>query len=444
MSTPSSGNLAERDHNVIWHPYTQMKTAALPIPIVRGEGALLFAEDGKTYIDAVASWWVNLHGHAHPYIAQKVHEQLQTLEHVIFAGFTHPAAVTFAERLIQILPKGQSRIFYSDNGSTAVEVALKMAIQYWQNTGIPKRKIIAFRDSYHGDTFGAMAVSARSAFTAPFWSYLFEVCFIDVPIPGQEEETIKQLEVYAHDGDIAAFIFEPLVLGTAGMVMYNSKVLDQLLSICQQHDILTIADEVMTGFGRTGRTFASDYLQHQPDMVTLSKGLTGGTMALGATSCNEKIYEAFLSDDKRKTLFHGHSYTGNPVACAAGLASLDLLLQEETQQHIIRIGQRHAAFAEQFKSMAKVAEVRLQGTILAVEFEAEGTSYFNKMGDTLYSFALEQGVILRPLGNIIYVIPPYCITDAQLDQVYQTITGMQKLITGQRYFESPTQTTLHD
>lgn len=421
-----------------------MKTAALPIPIMRGEGALLFAEDGKSYIDAVASWWVNLHGHAHPYIAQKVAEQLQTLEHVIFAGFTHPAAVTFAERLIGLLPQSQSRIFYSDNGSTAVEVALKMAIQYWQNTGIPKRKIIAFRDSYHGDTFGAMAVSARSAFTAPFWSYLFEVCFIDVPIPGHESQTVQQLKTLSQTGEIAAFIYEPLVLGTAGMVMYTPEVLDQLLAICQQHDILTIADEVMTGFGRTGRNFASDHLMHQPDMVTMSKGLTGGTMALGATSCNEKIYEAFLSDDKHKTLFHGHSYTGNPVACAAGLASLDLLLQEETQQHIARICQRHTAFAEQFRSKAKIAEVRQQGTILAVEFEADGTSYFNKLGDTLYSFALEQGVVLRPLGNIIYVIPPYCITDAQLDKVYQTIREMQELITGTRYFTPPSQTTLHD
>ncbi|MFD2247270.1 adenosylmethionine--8-amino-7-oxononanoate transaminase [Pontibacter ruber] len=437
-------SLAERDHNIIWHPYTQMKTAALPIPIVRGEGALLFSEDGKSYIDAVSSWWVNLHGHAHPYIAQKVAEQLQTLEHVIFAGFTHPAAVTFAERLISILPQGQSRIFYSDNGSTAVEVALKMAIQYWENVGTPKKKIIAFRDSYHGDTFGAMSVSARSAFTAPFWPYLFEPHFIDVPVPGNEEETIKQLEVFAIAGDVAAFIYEPLVLGTAGMVMYKHEVLDRLLEICQQHNILTIADEVMTGFGRTGRTFASDYVQHKPDMVCLSKGLTGGTMALGATSCNEKIYEAFLSDDKRKTLFHGHSYTANPVACAAGLASLDLLLLPDTQQCTRHISQRHQDFAIQCRTLPKVKEVRQQGTILAVEFEADGTSYFNKMGDTLYSFGLEQGVILRPLGNIIYVIPPYCITDKQLDKVYQTILGMQQLITGTRYFEPPTKTTLHD
>ncbi|MCC9166321.1 adenosylmethionine--8-amino-7-oxononanoate transaminase [Pontibacter harenae] len=421
-------NLSERDHNVIWHPYTQMKTAALPIPIVRGEGALLFSEEGKTFIDAVASWWVNLHGHAHPYIAQKVAEQLQTLEHVIFAGFTHPAAVTFAERLLQILPQGQSRIFYSDNGSTAVEVALKMAIQYWLNMGTPKKKIIAFRDSYHGDTFGAMAVSSRSTFTAPFWSYLFDVAFIDLPTAGTEAKTIVQLEEFALQGDVAAFIYEPLVLGTAGMVMYTPDVLDQLLEICQKHEILTIADEVMTGFGRTGRTFASDYLQRKPDMVTMSKGLTGGTMALGVTSCSDRIYKAFLHDDKNKTFFHGHSYTANPVACAAGLASMDLLLQEETKENIQRICNRHAAFAEQMRKLPKVQEVRQQGTIVAVEFDAGGTSYFNNLRDTLYNYALEQGVLLRPLGNIIYIIPPYCITDEQLESVYQTIIGMQAIV----------------
>jgi len=421
-------SLAQRDHNVIWHPYTQMKTAPLPIPIVRGEGALLFAEDGKTYIDAVASWWVNLHGHAHPYIAQKVAEQLQTLEHVIFAGFTHPAAVTFAERLIALLPQGQCRIFYSDNGSTAVEVALKMAIQYWQNLGTPKKKIIAFRDSYHGDTFGAMSVSSRSTFTAPFRSYLFEVAFIDVPVPGHEAQSLEQLKTLAETGDVAALIYEPLVLGTAGMVMYTPQVLDELLGICRQHNILAIADEVMTGFGRTGRTFASDYLPHKPDMVCLSKGLTGGTMALGVTSCSEKIYAAFLNEDKGKTFFHGHSYTANPVACAAGLASLDLLLAEDTQQNIARIASSHQAFSKEVQLLPHVKEVRQQGTILAVEFEAGATSYFSALRDTLYNYALEQGVLLRPLGNIIYIIPPYCITNTQLEQVYRTIRGMQKLI----------------
>ncbi|MHA6249863.1 adenosylmethionine--8-amino-7-oxononanoate transaminase [Pontibacter sp. CAU 1760] len=436
-------NLAQRDQNVIWHPYTQMKTAALPVPIVRGEGTLLYAEDGKTYIDAVASWWVNLHGHAHPYIAQKVAKQLQTLEHVIFAGFTHAPAVELAERLLQVLPQGQSRMFYTDNGSTAVEVALKMAIQYWNNLGTPKKKIIAFRDSYHGDTFGAMAVSARSAFTAPFWSYLFEVEFIDVPTPGNEEETIKQLEAYA-TSKAAAFIYEPLVLGTAGMVMYTPEVLDQLLRICQQHDILTIADEVMTGFGRTGRLFASAYMEHQPDIVCMSKGLTGGTMALGATSCNEKLYKAFLHEDKSKTLFHGHSYTANPVACAAGLASLDLLLQDDTRQSIQHIVTQHTAFIPRIQHLPNIREVRQRGTILAVEFQDSTTSYFSDLRDTLYSFGLDQGVILRPLGNIIYIIPPYCITDQELEQVYLTILGMQEVVSGTRSYPRPDKTVLHD
>ncbi len=437
-------NLAQRDQNVIWHPYTQMKTAALPVPIVRGEGALLYAEDGTAYIDAVASWWVNLHGHAHPYIAQKVAEQLQTLEHVIFAGFTHAPAIELAERLLQILPQGQSRMFYTDNGSTAVEVALKMAIQYWNNLGTPKKKIIAFRDSYHGDTFGAMAVSARSAFTAPFWSYLFEVAFIDVPVAGKEEETLRQLEALAKGNDVAAFIYEPLVLGTAGMVMYTPEVLDQLLQICEAHNILTIADEVMTGFGRTGYIFASAYMQLQPDIVCMSKGLTGGTMALGATSCNEKIYEAFLHDDKSKTLFHGHSYTANPVACAAGLASLDLLLQPETAQNIQRICQQHTAFAAQMQNLPYIQEVRQRGTILAVEFNDGTTSYFSDLRDTLYSFALDHGVILRPLGNIIYIIPPYCITNQELEQVYQVIRGMQEVVSGTKSYPRPDKTVLHD
>ena len=421
-------SLAQRDQSIIWHPYTQMKAAALPIAIVRGEGALLFDENGKEYMDAVASWWVNLHGHAHPYIAKKVASQLQTLEHVIFAGFTHQPAVELAEGLLKILPEGQSKVFYSDNGSTAVEVALKMAIQYWANIGTPKKKIIAFRDSYHGDTFGAMAVSSRSAFTAPFWSYLFDVAFIDVPTPGNEAETIKQLEELAITEDVAAFIYEPLVLGTAGMVMYSPEVLDKLMQICQQHEILTIADEVMTGFGRTGKLFASHYMQYKPDMVCLSKGLTGGTMALGVTTCNYKIYNAFLADDKSKTLFHGHSYTANPVACAAGIASLELTISQETQPNLDRIATKHQAFAEELKQLAGIQEVRQQGTILAIEFADERTSYFSNLRDTLYNYALEQGVILRPLGNIIYIIPPYCITNKQLNKVYQTIKGMQQLL----------------
>ncbi|OZA56299.1 MAG: adenosylmethionine--8-amino-7-oxononanoate transaminase, partial [Sphingobacteriales bacterium 39-40-5] len=325
-------SLAERDRDLIWHPYTQMQNAAAPIPIVRGEGVYLITEGGKKYIDAVSSWWVNIHGHSHPYIAQKVAEQLSRLEHVIFAGFTHPGAIELAERLIDILPSGQSKVFYSDNGSTAVEVAMKMCFQYWSNLGDPKTKILAFNNSYHGDTFGAMAVSSRSAFTRPFEKLLFDVEFIDLPDAGN----IEQLKAHISgiSSDLAAFIFEPLVQGAGGMQMYEAKYLDELILHCRENGILTIADEVMTGFGRTGKLFASDHLSEQADLMCFSKGLTGGTMALGLTTCTSDIYNAFLSDDKLKTLFHGHSFTANPVACSAALASLDLLLDKETLKNI--------------------------------------------------------------------------------------------------------------
>ena len=289
-------SLAERDQELIWHPYTQMQNAPTPIPIVRGEGVFLIAEDGKKYIDAISSWWVNIHGHSHPYIAKKVSEQLSTLEHVIFAGFTHPGAIELAERLISILPDSQRKVFYSDNGSTAVEVALKMCFQYWSNQGLNKTKVLAFNNSYHGDTFGAMAVSARSAFTRPFEKLLFEVEFLDLP----DQKNLEQLkaQISALGSEVSAFIFEPLVQGAGGMQMYDAACLDELIKHCRNNGILTIADEVMTGFGRTGKLFATDHLSEKADLMCFSKGLTGGTMALGVTTCTLEIYEAFLSDNK--------------------------------------------------------------------------------------------------------------------------------------------------
>lgn len=417
-------SLSERDARVIWHPYTQMKNAQLPVAIVRGEGVYLYDEQGKRYIDAVSSWWVNLHGHAHPYIARKVAEQLNTLEHVIFAGFTHRPAVELAEKLLQILPGNPSRIFYTDNGSTAVEVALKMAIQYWHNQGRQKHTFIAFEQAYHGDTFGSMSISARSAFTAPFDPLLFEVISIPVPQAGREEESLKALEaaIQEHGENIAAFIFEPLVLGTGGMLMYEPSALDALLERCRQHHILSIADEVMTGFGRTGRLFACDHLSQPPDIICLSKGITGGTMALGVTSCTEAVYEAFLSDDKLKTLFHGHSYTANPVACAASLASYDLITSRETGEAISRIHAQHRRFAEKLAACQGVKNIRLQGTILAFDVrQEEGVSYFHPVRDELYAYFLKDGVILRPLGNTLYIMPPYCISDEDLNIIYGLI-----------------------
>lgn len=418
-------SLAERDQAVIWHPFTQMQTAPLPVPIVRGEGTLLFAEDGKSYIDAVSSWWVTIHGHSHPYIAERIYQQLQTLEHVIFAGFTHQPAVELAERLLPLLPSNQNKVFYSDNGSTAVEVALKMAFQYWYNTGQPRRKVIALEGAYHGDTFGAMAVSGRSAFSAPFAPFLFDVEYIPTPVPGQEQATLAQLRALLSD-DIAAFIVEPLVQGSGGMVMYEPEILDQLIALARSYGALIITDEVMTGFGRTGKLFATHYLREQPDLMSLSKGLTGGTMALGITTCTKEIYDAFLSEDRYKTLFHGHSFTANPLACTAALASLDLLLSDETQASIQRIVRRHGDFAEQLRQKVGVKNVRQRGTILAFDLDAGGSSrsYFSIIRDVAYQFLQKQGVLMRPLGNVLYIFPPYCITDEQLDTVYNAINNL--------------------
>lgn len=425
-SSPTLQTLSERDQAVIWHPFTQMQTAPLPIPIVRGEGTLLYDESGKEYIDAISSWWVNLHGHAHPYIAERVSAQLRTLEQVIFAGFTHLPAVELAERLLAILPENQARIFYSDNGSTAVEVALKMAFQYWHNLGQPRTKVIALEDAYHGDTFGAMAVGGRSAFTAPFVPFLFDVEYIPAPVPGREAEVLARFESLL-DNNVAAFIFEPLVQGAGGMVMYQSEILDKLMQLARKSGALLIADEVMTGFGRTGRLFASHYLTEQPDLMCLSKGLTGGTMALGVTSCTLPIYDAFRSEDKFKTLFHGHSFTANPLACTAALASLDLTLSAETQRNIQRIADRHRAFTTRLQRYRAVKNIRQRGTILAFDLDAGGqTSYFNTIRDVAYNFLLEQGVLMRPLGNVLYLLPPYCITDEQLTYVYGQIEEFLK------------------
>jgi adenosylmethionine---8-amino-7-oxononanoate aminotransferase len=424
-------NLSARDQQVIWHPYTQMQLSQPPVAIVKGEGAYLFSDDGKKYIDAVSSWWVNLHGHAHPYIAKRVSEQLTQLEHVIFAGFSHEPAVKLAENLLSLLPNNQSRIFYSDNGSTATEVAVKMALQYWSNKGVKKKKIIAFEQAYHGDTFGAMSISGRSGFTKPFVELLFDVIHISYPLEENEEKTVEQFRqvIAKNKNEIAAFIFEPLVLGAGGMLMYEAPVLNKLIKICKVHSILTIADEVMTGFGRTGKYFAVDYLNQQPDIVCLSKGITGGTMPLGVTSCTAEIYNAFLSDDRSKTFFHGHSYTANPVACAAALASFDLLIGDECKQNIQRISNKHLSFIEKNKTNSFFKNLRSKGTILAMDtVTKEETSYFNSLRDRLYSFFLNSGVILRPLGNTVYVMPPYCISNDDLDYIYSVIEEVKTIL----------------
>ncbi|WP_284463782.1 adenosylmethionine--8-amino-7-oxononanoate transaminase [Chryseobacterium sp.] len=413
-------SLTQRDRAVNWHPYTQMKTADAIIPIVKGEGIYLFDNEGKKYMDVVSSWWVTLHGHSHPYIAQRIFEQLNTLEQVIFAGFTNEPAIQLSENLLKLLPTNQKKVFYSDNGSTAVEVALKMCIQYAHNQGKKKTKILAFKNAYHGDTFGAMSVSGKSFWTKPFESMLFEVVFIDTP----NAENLKDLQSQIRNlkDEVACFIYEPLVQGAAGMLMYNAEDLSSLMKFCRELGVLMVQDEVFTGFGRTGKLFAANYLAEQPDIMCFSKGLTGGTMPMGITTCSDEIYNAFWSDDKHKTLFHGHSFTANPLACTAALASMEILLKEDSQMNIKRITHQHSEFVKALAIHPQVENARQVGTILAFDFKTEyGTSYFNEIGKRLYTEFLQRGIIMRPLGNVIYLVPPYCITSEELDFVYQNI-----------------------
>jgi adenosylmethionine-8-amino-7-oxononanoate aminotransferase len=412
-------NLVERDKKVVWHPYTSLITEVENIPLASGEGIYLIDESGNKYIDAISSWWVNVHGHAHPYLAQKVFEQFSTLEHSIFAGFTHPKAVELAERILRLLPDNQSRVFFSDNGSTAVEVGIKMALQYWHNQGINKRRIIALDGSYHGDTFGSMSVSGRGGFNAPFESLLFDVDFVSFP---KDDSVLEELQVIIDREEVAAFIFEPLVQGAAGMRMYSAELLDKMIALCQANDVLCIADEVMTGFGRTGKMFACNHLKNQPDIFSMSKGLTGGSMPLSLTTCSQKIIDQFMTGDKMKTFFHGHSFTANAIGCAVSCASLDLFEKVETKSSIARIEQQHNAFAVKLNEYDCITNIRITGTIIAFELVTdEATSYFNSKRNDIYQFFISRGVILRPLGNVIYILPPYCITVEELDAVYITI-----------------------
>lgn len=422
--------LSVRDEKIIWHPYTQHGINKRSIGIVKASGAWLYDEAGRKYLDATSSWWTCTHGHSHPYIASRVSKQIKKLEHVIFAGFTHKPAVDLASGLLKQLPSNQKRIFFSDNGSTAVEVALKMCIQFWYNKGKSKTEFIAFKNAYHGDTFGAMSVSARGAFSAPFAKGLFNVHFIDAPIKGFEKRSLAQMKALLEkrSGRIAGFIFEPIVQGVAGMVMQNADGLDQLIKLCKQRNVFTIADEVFTGFGRTGKFFASDRLKQKPDLFCLSKGLTGGTMALGVTSCTAEIYKGFYSKDRSKTFFHGHSFTANPIACAAAGASLELMNAPRTWRQIRMINQMHKEFGKKLIGAAKY-NFRTLGTIMAFDIPSKAVhGYFNTIRDKAVPYFLARGIVLRPLGNIVYVVPPYCITKRELKYIYEVILKFLKHI----------------
>jgi adenosylmethionine-8-amino-7-oxononanoate aminotransferase len=415
-------DLIDEDKKYIWHPFTPLEGGPTPIPVVSGKGVYLITEDGRRIIDAVSSWWVNLHGHGNEHLADAIARQAAKLEHVIFAGFTHEPAITLAKNLLSILPENQSKVFFSDNGSTAVEVALKMSFQYWHNLGIRKRKVIALNGAYHGDTFGSMSVGERGLFTTPFDPYLFDVQFIDFPDGSNEQHILKTFQDLISSNEVGAFIFEPLVQAAAGMRMYPAKLLDKLITMAHEKDVLCIADEVFTGFGRTGKNFASDHLNHKPDILAVSKGITGGALPLGVTSCSEKIVNAYRSDELSKTFFHGHSYTANPIACAAANASFELLMREDCQQSIQRISRLHEGFREAIRNNKHVKEARCCGTILAIELKhEEGSSYTNSIWKKIYPYFLERNILLRPLGNVIYILPPYITGDDELKILYSAI-----------------------
>ncbi len=422
-------NLQQKDEKYTWHPYTHQKGRLPAIPIVKGDGALLMDEKGNRYIDAVSSWWVNIHGHGNKYIAKKIYEQAKKLQQVIFTTFTHEPAVDLAEKLLTVLPGDFAKIFYSDDGSTSTEVAIKMAIQYWKNLGDNKRnKVVAFHNSYHGDTFGAMSISERGIYTFAFQDKLFDVVFIDTP-NGDNLDQLKS-EIERVKDEIVCFIYEPLLQGAGGMLMYEPVHLDSLLHFMKAQNVICIADEVLTGFYRAGKFFAGDYMQEKADIICLSKALTGGTMALGVTACTQKIYDAFVSDDKTKTLFHGHSFTANPLACAAALASFELIQKDKVVSNIENIISHHEHFFRKLKKFEKkdlIKNVRQRGTIIAFEIcTSEKDDYLNNISNDFTAFSLEKGVYLRSMGNTVYVMPPYCITSGQLKKIYSVITKFLK------------------
>lgn len=418
----------------VWHPFSQPAFDAAPITIARAKGVYLYTPDGRRILDAISSWWVNLHGHAHPLIAEAVAEQARKLEHAIFAGFTHQPAEELAARMGHLLPADLDHVFFSDNGSTAVEIALKLATQYWRNAGQPaKQRIIALEHAYHGDTIGAMSAGADSvfneAFTSlrlPFWRAHSAYCFrcpVGKTRPSCVIDCVNhlagQLDRYHHEA--AAVIVEPLLQGAGGMIVHPIEFLQRVRQLCTQYDVLLIADEVLTGFGRTGRMFACDLAGIVPDMMCLSKGLTGGFLPLAATVCTPRIHREFAGTDRKRAFFHGHSYSGNPLGCAAANASLRIFESEPVFDRIGVITRIQRARLERLREHPAVADTRQIGTVAALELKTEDPGYLSRLRSFLYDFFLARDLLLRPLGNVVYVLPPYVIKPDELEHVYDVI-----------------------
>ena len=408
-------SLIDRDRAVLWHPYTQMLNAVPPIPVVRAEGVYLHTEDGRDILDGISSWWVNIHGHSHPKLNEALAKQARELEQVIFAGCTHRPAVELAEHLLAILPAGLARIFYSDNGSTAVEVAIKMALQFWSNRGEARTKFVALRNSYHGDTVGAMSTSEDTAFTRPFRSLMFHV---------EHCANLSEMEMQLRAGDVAAVMIEPILQGAGGMIVWPAEFVAGVRKLCDQHGALLIADEVLTGFGRTGKMFACEHAGITPDVICLSKALTAGYLPLGVTATTSALYDAFLSEDRSKTFFHGHSFTANPLACAVALASLDLFRDTPVLENVARLERQLQAGLEPLRNCEHVTDVRVIGGVGAVELRADRPGYFAQIGPKLAATFLDRNLLLRPLGNVVYFMPPFTITESETAQALQHITNV--------------------
>lgn len=435
-------DLIQRDRAHLWHPYTQMQSAPPPLPIVRGEGVYLYTEDGRRILDGISSWWVNIHGHAHPALNRALADQARELEHVMFAGCTHRPAVDLAERLVSLLPSGLNRVFYSDNGSTAVEVALKMAWQYWRNKGQPRRDVfLALHHAYHGDTVGAMSVSANSVFTGVFSPLLFPVARAHAPYCyrcplGLERATCAldclgdlEEQLRARGDTVAGVVIEPMIQAAGGMIVWPAEFLAGVRSVCDRYGTLLIADEVFTGFGRTGRMFACEHAAISPDIICLSKALTAGYLPLGATVATDAIYDAFLSDDRARTFFHGHSFTANPLACAVAIASLDLFAGGGVLGNVARIERQLRDGLSPLRDHPRVGDIRILGGVGAIELVTDKQTrsaggYLDTVGPRLAAAFLDRGLLLRPLGNVVYVMPPYVITEAQLDWVIAQVADV--------------------
>lgn len=413
-------NLTERDKKHLWHPLTQHKLHSDMLGIVKAKGVLLYDEQGNDYIDGIASWYTSMYGHCNDYILEKVKRQMAVLDQVVFSGFTHEPAIRLSEELIKILPSNQQKIFFSDNGSTATEVGIKMALQYHFNQGNKRKVLLAFEEGFHGDTFGAMSVSGLSVYNGPFEDYFMEVERILTPTKENISDILLKLTERLRQNDIAGFIYEPLVQGAAAMKMHDPEGLNMILDLLKKHEVLLIADEVMTGFGKTGKNFASEHIPVSPDIICLSKALTAGLMPMGVTSCTQQVYDAFYSSDISKGLFHGHTYTANPLACMAALAGIELLQSEQIQKDIERVIESHQEFGLKIKEHPKVAAIRQCGIIFALDLNIKMERY-GSLRDRLFNFFMEHGVFLRPLGNTIYILAPYIITDTQLKQIYNTI-----------------------